>query len=262
MRALAIAATGMMAQQLNIEVISHNIANLSTTGFKQQRAEFQDLLYQQQNRVGTNSSDAGTIVPTGIQLGLGVKAAAVYRIASEGNLVNTENPLDVAINGHGYFRIELPNGDFAYTRAGTFQLSPEGEIVTAEGYIVSPGIVVPDDAQEISINKNGEVQVKLQGEIEPQNLGQLELVRFINPGGLEAKGDNLYFETAASGEAIVGIPGEEGFGPLQQGFIEASNVNPITEITNMIMAQRAYEMNSKVISSSDEMMQTATNSKR
>lgn len=262
MRALNIAATGMMAQQMNVEVISHNIANLSTTGFKRQRAEFQDLLYQNQSRVGTNSTDAGTIIPTGIQLGLGVKAAAVYRIHGQGNLSQTDNPLDLAINGEGYFQIEMPNGDIAYTRAGAFQVDPEGQIVTPEGFVVVPGITIPDDALEISVNNSGEVFVRQQGQVETTNLGQMELVRFINPGGLEARGDNLFFETAASGEPIQGVAGEEGFGTLEQGFVEASNVNPVTEITNLIVAQRAYEMNSKVISASDEMLQTANNSKR
>jgi flagellar basal-body rod protein FlgG len=254
----------MMAQQLNVEMISHNLANISTTGFKRQRAEFQDLLYQSQSRVGTNSSDAGTVVPTGIQLGLGVKTGAVYRIHDQGTLQNTENPLDLAINGKGFFRVELPDGGFAYTRSGAFQLSPEGEIVTPEGFLVSPGIIVPEDAIEISVNQVGEVQAKVDvgGEIQAQDLGQLDIVRFVNDGGLEAKGDNLFYVTASSGEEIVGVAGEEGFGTIIQGFLESSNVNPVTEITNMILAQRAYEMNSKVITTSEEMLQTAANSKR
>lgn len=262
MRSLATAATGMMAQQLNIEVISHNIANLTTTGFKRQRAEFQDLLYQDSGRVGTNSSDAGTIVPAGIQVGLGAKAAAIYRINEQGNMLNTENPLDVAINGKGWFQVEMPNGDISYTRSGSFQVDPEGQIVTPEGFLVLPGITIPEDAIDVSINRSGEVQVKLQGQVEAEIIGQIEVVRFINDGGLEARGDNLYFETLASGEPIVGIAGEEGFGVIQQGFVEASNVNPVSEITNMIVAQRAYEMNSKVITASDEMMQTVNNAKR
>ncbi len=262
MRSMATAATGMMAQQINVDVISHNIANMTTTGFKRMRAEFQDLLYQSENRVGTHSSDAGTVVPTGLQLGLGVKPQAIYRIAEQGNLATTENALDLAINGQGYFEITMPDGSLAYSRAGSFQLSPDGIIVTAEGYTVNPAITIPQDAQEISINASGEVQVKIQGQIEPQLLGQFQLVRFINPGGLEAKGDNLFVETPASGQPLQGIPSQEGFGSLQQGFLENSNVNPVTEITNLIVAQRAYEMNSKVITASEEILQTTTNVKR
>lgn len=262
MRSMATAATGMMAQQINVDVISHNIANMTTTGFKRMRAEFQDLLYQSENRVGTHSSDAGTVVPTGLQLGLGVKPQAIYRIPEQGNLASTENALDLAINGQGYFEITMPDGSLSYTRAGSFQLSPDGIIVTAEGYTVNPAITIPQDAQEISINASGEVQVKIQGQIEPQLLGQFQLVRFINPGGLEAKGDNLFVETPASGQPLQGIPSQEGFGSLQQGFVENSNVNPVTEITNLIVAQRAYEMNSKVITASEEILQTTTNVKR
>lgn len=256
MRSLDVAATGMMAQQLNVEVISNNLANVTTTSFKRQRPEFQDLIYQSQRRVGTNSADVGTIVPTGIELGLGVKTGAVYRIHEQGTLQQTENVLDLAIRGKGYFRIELPDGTDAYTRAGAFQISPEGEVITADGYIVAPGIAIPDDALDVSVNASGEVEVLLDGVIEPQNLGQLELVTFINEAGLRAEGDNLFVETAASGDALIGVPGEDGVGTILQGFLETSNVNPVTEITNLILAQRSYEMNSKVITASDEMMQT------
>lgn len=256
MRALNVAATGMHAQQRNVEVISNNIANQTTTAFKRQRAEFQDLIYQSFRRVGTNSADTGIIVPTGVEMGLGVKTGAVYRIHEQGSLQQTENILDLAIQGKGYFRVELPDGDFAYTRAGAFQLSPEGEIITVDGYLVSPGINVPDDAIDLSVNSSGEVEILLDGQIEPTNLGQLEVYSFVNEGGLRALGDNLFAETAASGDAIAGIAGEEDFGTILQGFVETSNVNAVTEITNLILAQRTYEMNSRVITASDEMMQS------
>ncbi len=260
MRALNIAATGMQAQELHVEVISHNLANMTTTGYKMMRPEFQDLLYQNYRRVGTNSTDAETVVPTGIQVGLGVKTGATYRIHTQGNVNQTENPLDLAVKGKGFFRIELPSGDFAYTRDGTFQLSPEGELVTADGYLVSPGIVVPEGAKNVSINRSGEVEVSIEGQVEPQNVGQIELVTFINEAGLDAQGDNLYLETIASGEPIVGVAGEEDVGTLLQGFLETANVNPITEISSLIMAQRAYEMNSKIITAGDEMMRALNQS--
>jgi flagellar basal-body rod protein FlgG len=262
MRALDIAATGMVAQQTNIEVISNNIANMTTTGYKRQRADFEDLLYQSQQRVGSRSSDAGTIVPTGVQLGLGVKTSAIYRINEQGTMARTDNPLDVAINGKGYFTIQLPNGENAYTRAGALQLSPEGEIVTADGYTVMPGIVVPENAVDIAINASGEVQVKVADDPTPQLLGQIEITTFINNAGLESIGDNLFLETVASGDPITGTPGEDGVGTILQGFVENSNVEPVTEISALITAQRAYEFNSKIIGASDEMMQTVAAAKR
>lgn len=258
MRSLNIGATGMLAQQLNVEVISNNIANMNTTGFKRQRAEFQDLLYQNLRRVGSASSDSGTIVPTGVQLGLGVKTAAVYRISGQGNLIQTENPLDLAINGRGHLQVELPSGETAYTRAGSLQLSPDGDIVTADGFVVDPGITVPADAIAISINQSGEVYVDLDGQVAPVLVGQFELANFPNEAGLDAIGNNLLLETDASGSATVATPGSEGFGFIMQGALETSNVNVVSEITNLITAQRAYEMNSKVIESSDEMMRTVT----
>ena len=260
MRSLHIAATGMQAQQTNVDVISHNLANQTTTSYKAQRAEFQDLIYQDLRRVGTNSSDAGTIVPTGVQLGLGVKTGAIYRNTEQGTVNNTEGPLDVAIQGDGYFQIELPDGDIAYSRNGAWKLSPDGEIVTMDGYIVQPAITVPEDAIEIAINSAGEVEVLIDGQINPSNLGQLEMVKFINPPGLQAIGDNMFLETPASGNPIIGIAGEDGFGTILQGYLENSNVNPVTEITNLIVAQRAYEMNSKVITASDEMLQALNQS--
>lgn len=259
MRALSIGATGMLAQQLNVEVISHNIANMNTTAYQRRRAEFQDLLYQNQRRVGSNSSDANTIVPAGVQIGLGVKTAAVYRISEQGNLSLTENPLDLAINGNGYFQITLPNGDTSYTRAGALQVDADGDLVTADGFTVEPGITIPQNAVDISVNASGEVLVSLDGQTAPQNVGQLTLANFINEAGLLAIGENLMLETPASGTAITGTPGSPGFGTIQQGFLETSNVNVVDEITNLISAQRAYEMNSKVIETADQMMSTLGN---
>lgn len=256
MRSLAIGATGMLAQQLNVETISNNIANSATTGFKKQRAEFQDLLYQNFRRIGSNSSDAGTIVPTGVQVGAGVRVAAVGRVLEQGNLTVTDNKLDVAVNGNGYFQIQLPNGDTAYTRAGNFKLSAEGTIVTADGYQVNPAITVPAEAIDVSINPSGEVLVKVDGSVTQTNVGQLQLANFPNAAGLEAIGDNLFLETPASGGAVQGNPGSPGFGRVVQGALETSNVNIVQEITTLITAQRAYEMNSKVIKTTDEMMQT------
>lgn len=259
MRSLNIGATGMLAQQLNVEVISHNIANMNTTAYQRRRAEFQDLLYQNQRRVGAASSDAGTIVPVGVQVGLGVKTAAVYRINEPGNLTLTENTLDMAINGPGYFQIEMPNGDTAYTRAGSFQLSNDGTIVTADGYTVQPGITIPQNAVDITVNSSGEVLATIDGQVAQQNVGQLELANFANDAGLLAVGDNLYKETDASGAPTTAAPATDGFGTLQQGFLETSNVNVVEEVTNLITAQRAYEMNSKVIETSDQMMSQLNN---
>ncbi|MCZ6509096.1 MAG: flagellar basal-body rod protein FlgG [Alphaproteobacteria bacterium] len=256
MRSLSIAATGMLAQQLNVEVISNNIANMNTTGYKRQRAEFQDLLYQTVERVGSTSSDSGTIVPAGVQIGLGVKAAAVYNISEQGSLQSTDNPLDVAISGGGYFQVTLPSGDTAYTRAGSFQLSPTGEIVTVDGYTVAPAITVPINAISVTINKSGQVLVQLPNVVTQSIVGQFQLANFANPAGLDPQGDNLFLETAASGSANTAAPGTSGLGTIEQGFVEQSNVNTVTEITNLITAQRAYEMNSKVIQTSDEMLST------
>ena len=258
MRSLSIAATGMLAQQLNVEVISNNIANMNTTGFKRRRAEFTDLLYQDLRRVGSTSSDAGTIVPAGVQIGIGVKPAAVYRITEQGNMLITDNPLDVAIQGRGYFEVEMPSGEIGYTRSGALQRGADGTIVTADGFVVMPGITIPDNATSVTINATGEVLVQIPGTVAPQNIGQFELTVFANEGGLSAIGDNLLLETGASGPAIVATPGSAGFGTLQQGFLETSNVNVVSEITNLITAQRAYEMNSKVIQASDDMMGSLT----
>lgn len=258
MRALSIASSGMLAQQMNVEVISNNIANMNTTGFKRNRAEFQDLLYQNVRRVGAQTSEADTRVATGVQIGLGVRAAGVYRIAEQGNLTLTSNTYDLAIDGRGYFRVELPTGEEAYTRAGSFQLSDQGELVTADGFRVLPGIIVPPDAVDVTISDDGTVQVKQAGQVEYQTVGQIDLAMFPNEAGLESIGDNFLKETASSGVPTIGIPTQEGFGKLRQGMLETSNVNPVSEITSLITAQRAYEMNSKVIQTVDEMM-NATN---
>ena len=254
MRSLDIAATGMLAQQLNVDVISNNIANMNTTGYKRQRAEFQDLLYQNLRRVGSTSSEAGTIVPSGIQLGVGVKPAAIYRMTGQGALSITDNPLDLAINGQGYFQVNMPSGETAYTRSGTFQISADGEIVTADGYMVEPGITLPSNAIGVSVNSSGQISVNLDGQVQDQIVGQLQLATFPNPPGLDAVGKNLFLETAASGQASTGTPGSAGFGSIEQGALEAANVDVVTEITNLIRAQRAYEMNSRVIQAADEMM--------
>ncbi len=259
MRSLDIAGTGMQAQQTNVEVISNNIANMTTTGFKRQRAEFQDLIYENLRRVGSNSSDSGTIVPSGAQVGLGVRTAAVYRISEQGNLTQTSNSLDVAIQGHGYFQVTLPSGETAYTRDGTFGLAPDGTIVTADGYAVQPGVVVPANAKSVTINNAGQVQVSLDGQTAPQTVGTIQLAVFPNEAGLEAQGDNLLLQTAASGNPVTGTPASPGFGSVMQGFVESSNVNVVSEITNLITAQRAYEMNSRVITTSDQMLSTLTN---
>ncbi|MBX3455512.1 flagellar basal-body rod protein FlgG [Ferrovibrio sp.] len=258
MRSLNTGATGMMAQQLNVEVISNNIANMSTTGFKRQRAEFQDLLYQNQRRPGATSSDANTIVPSGIQIGVGVRTAGVYRIHEQGNLNSTGNTYDLAINGKGFFQITLPSGETAYTRAGSFQVNGQGQIVNADGYLLNPNITVPQGALSVSVDVTGIVEARLAGQAQPQQLGQIQLANFINEAGLEATGDNLFLETPASGQPQVGNPNTQGLGTLRQGYLETSNVNPVQEITNLITAQRAYDMNSKVITTSDEMLQTTT----
>ena len=259
MRSLSIAATGMLAQQRNVEVVSNNLANMNTTGYMRRRTEFHDLMYQSLRRVGSTSSDAGTIIPSGVQLGLGVKLAAVYRIHEQGNLSPTDNTFDMAIQGNGYFQVQMPDGTTGYTRDGTFQLNAEGQIVTHDGYAVLPAITVPDNAVDVVINTSGEVQVKLDGQVDYQNVGQLQIANFANDTGLDSVGSNLYLETASSGGATTATPGSAGYGTILQGFLETSNVNAVEEISNLISAQRAYEMNSKVITTSDEMMRTVSN---
>jgi len=258
MRSLDIAATGMLAQQRNVEVVSNNLANMNTTAFMRRRTEFHDLIYQDLRRVGTTSSDAGTIVPSGVQLGLGVKLAAVYRIHEQGNLEATDNTFDLAIQGKGFFQITQPTGETAYTRDGTFQLDANGNVVTHDGFQISPAIAIPTNAIDVTINQSGEVLVKIEGQVAFSNVGRIQIVTFPNEAGLQAKGDNLLTETPASGAPITGNPGAVGFGSILQGFLETSNVNAVEEISNLISAQRAYEMNSKVIQTSDEMMGTLT----
>ena len=259
MRSLDIAATGMQAQQTNVEVISNNIANMTTPGYKRRQAEFQDLIYQNLRRVGSNTSDSGSVVPAGAQVGLGVRTAAIYRINEQGNLQQTSNTFDVAISGNGYFQVTLPSGETAYTRDGTFGLSPTGEIVTADGYPVLPGITIPANATSVTINAAGAVQITLSGQTAPTTVGTIQLATFPNEAGLDAQGNNLFLQSAASGNVATGVPASPGFGSVMQGFVETSNVNVVTEITNLISAQRAYEMNSRVITTSDQMLSTLTN---
>lgn len=256
MRSLDIGATGMLAQQINVDVISNNIANMTTAGFKRQRLEFQDLLYQDLRRPGATSSDAGTTVPSGIQLGLGVRPVATIRQHQQGPITLTENTLDLAVNGDGFFQIELPNGETAYTRSGAFSLNGDGTIVTQQGYTVLPEVTIPVDATTIDINESGEVLVKTPGQLAMQNVGQIELAIFPNPGGLDSIGDTMFQETDASGAVTTGVAGTENIGKIQQSAIEQSNVNVVEEITRLISAQRAYEMNSNVISTTDEMLNT------
>jgi flagellar basal-body rod protein FlgG len=258
MRSLDIGATGMLAQQMNVDVISNNIANMTTTGFKRQRVDFKDLIYQNIARPGAPSSDVGTILPSGLQLGLGVRVGAVYRIHEQGALQITENPLDLALTGDGFFQIEMPDGETAYTRSGVFQVNQDGEIVTSQGYRLDPNITAPQNTIAIQVNENGEVFAQLDGQVNLQNLGQIQLANFVNPAGLESVGDNLFKETEASGPPVTGNPGDENFATVRQGALENSNVNVVEEITSLITAQRAYEMNSNVINTSDEMLQTVT----
>lgn len=258
MRALRTAASGMAAQQLNVEVISNNIANMNTVGYKRQRAEFQDLLYQNVERMGAQSSSQGTVVPTGIQIGAGVKAGSVYRITEQGTPSQTGGRYDMAVDGRGYFQVILPSGETAYTRAGNFSVNGEGQLVTDDGYSVEPAITIPQDAVDVTVSKSGQVQVISAGTTAPTTVGQLELATFFNEAGLEAVGDNLLMETAASGSATVGTPGDAGLGQILQGYTESSNVDAVAEISALIVAQRAYEMNSKVITTADQMLSVAS----
>ena len=261
MRSLDIAATGMIAQQRNVEVVSNNLANMNTTAFTRRRTEFHDLLYQNLRRVGSTSSNAGTVVPSGVQLGLGVKLAAVYRIHEQGNLTATDNTFDLAVQGKGLFEITLPTGEAAYSRDGTFQLNANGEIVTHDGYPLQPGISVPDNAVDVTINAAGEVLVKIEGQVNLSNVGQIQIAVFQNDAGLEAVGNNLFIETPASGSAIAGNPAATDFGSILQGFLETANVNAVEEITELISAQRAFEMNSKVVTTADDVLNTISQMK-
>ncbi len=260
MRAMHTAATGMMAQELNVQVISNNIANLRTTGYKRQQAHFQDLLYQTMRRSGSATSDQGTQVPAGVEIGSGVKTVSTARVMTQGNVTQTEKDYDVAIRGEGLFRIRMPDGRTGYARDGGFNLDAQGQLVTKEGYLVEPGITVPQNAAKVTISPTGLVQFVPPGNNpQPTDIGQIQLARFVNKAGLESIGDNLFVETAASGPAIEGNPGSEGFGNLQQGFLEEANVNAVTEISSLIAAQRAYEMNSKVVTAADQMLSSTSN---
>ncbi len=258
MRSMYIGATGMIAQQRNVEIISNNLANMNTTAFKRHRSEFQDLLYQDYRRPGDTSSADGTVVPTGIQSGLGVKLAAVYRVNEEGPVNPTGNTFDLAVQGKGYFQVDLPNGDTGYTRDGAFQLNANGELVTHDGYTVQPGITIPQNVTDVNINSAGEVLVHVDGQSKPQNLGQIQLATFANEAGLHAEGGNMYTETDASGAPTSGSPSEPGKGSILQSFLETSNVNSVTEVTALISAQRAYEMNSKTITIASAMEEKVT----
>lgn len=258
MRSLWTSTTGMSAQNLNMDVIANNLANVSTTGFKKSRADFQDLLYQIMKVPGSPTS-ADTKSPTGIQVGLGVKPAAVTKLFTEGDIVQTQNTLDIAIEGQGFFQVLLPDGNTAYTRAGNLKMDGDGRVTTSDGYPIQPEITLPEDAREITISETGVVSAFLGSDTTSTELGNIDLVDFINPAGLVAIGRNLFRETEASGTAVTGTPGTDGFGTLLQGYVENSNVNLVEEMTQMITTQRAYEINSNVISTSDEMMQTVTN---
>jgi flagellar basal-body rod protein FlgG len=256
MRALDTAATGMAAMDLQVQVIAGNIANMSTTGFKSQRAEFQDLIYEHVQRIGAQASDQGNILPVGIELGSGVKTVGTPRLMTQGALQQTSNTLDVAIQGDGWFKILMPDGSYSYTRDGSFKMDAQGRVVTAEGNIVQPGITIPQNATGTTINNQGQVSITQPGSTTSTILGQFTLTRFINNAGLQANGDNLFLATPASGTPQDGLPGVDGAGTLLQGSLEQSNVEAVTEISNLIAAQRAYEMNSKVITAADEMLQT------
>lgn len=258
MKALQIAASGMSAQQMRVDVVSNNLANMSTSGYNARRAEFADLHYQQVTRPGTVNAQDGTVLPTGVQMGLGVRPAAVSVIVQQGSLLETGGELDLAVEGKGYIEVTLPSGTSAYTRDGGLKRSADGLIVTSDGYEVAPGITIPTDARSLSINAAGEVFAYFNDQVAPQQLGQITLATFANEKGLEAMGSNLYLETAASGAAAVSVPGEDGLGTLRQGYLEESSVDPVREVTELIKAQRGYELNAKVITAADEMLAATT----
>lgn len=257
-RSLWIAKTGLNAEQTRMDVIANNIANVNTTGYKRERAVFADLLYQNLRQAGAQSSQQ-TQLPSGLEIGTGVRTVATERLFSEGNLTQTNNPLDVAINGNGFLQVLLPNGTLAYTRAGNLELNNQGQVVTPEGYPVQPAIAIPQGATSVTIAADGTVSVTLPGQAQAQQIGNLQLATFVNPAGLQASGDNQYLETTASGPPTTGQPGVNGVGTLRQGFLETSNVNVVQELVNMIATQRAYEVNSKMVQASNQMMQYANN---
>ena len=260
-RALYTAATGMNAQETNIDVVSNNLANSNTTGYKKSRAEFQDLLYQQVVEPGSPTSSS-TANSSGVQIGLGVKTAAVQKVFAQGDLISTSNPLDMAIEGDGFFQVQLPDGDQAFSRAGSFQLNSQGQLTTSDGYVVDPGVAIPSDSLAISVGQDGSISVRQPGSATTTQVGQLTGVRFANNAGLRAVGKNLYQETESSGTPTTGIFSENGFGRVSQGFIESSNVSVVEQVVNMITAQRAYEASSKGITTADEMLSQAINLKR
>lgn len=251
---LMISKTGMQAQQMQLDVISNNLANVSTNGFKRANAVFEDLMYQNLRQPGSASSEQ-TVLPTGYQVGLGVKVAASSRSFTQGALTQSGNTYDLAIQGNGFFQIQMPDGTTAYTRDGSFQVDANGQLVTNNGYLVQPGITIPADAQTVTIAADGTVSVSVAGQSAPQEVGQLAIASFVNPAGLDPKGQNLWAETAASGAPQAGVPGSNGLGTLQQGYVETSNVNVVEELVAMIQTQRAYELNSKAIQTSDQMLQ-------
>ncbi|MEM5469223.1 MAG: flagellar basal-body rod protein FlgG [Celeribacter marinus] len=259
MRALKIAATGMSAQQMRVETISQNLANMNTTGYNARRAEFSDLHYQQMARPGTINAADGTVLPTGVQLGLGVRPSSVTVQLAQGSLSQTNGDLDIAIEGKGYFEVALPSGQSAYSRDGTLKRSADGLIVTSEGFALVPNITIPDDARSISINAEGEVYAYFNDRVDPELLGQLTLAGFSNSKGLEAIGSNMFLESPASGPAIVSIPGTDGLGTLRQGYLEDSSVDAVREVTELIEAQRGYELNAKVITAADQMLSATSN---
>ena len=260
-RSLWASASGMQAQALNLDVISNNLANVNTSGFKKSRAEFQDLLYETLKPAGTSSSQDSQ-VPAGVQIGHGTRPSSVLKIFTQGSMENTNNELDLAIEGDGFFQIILPNGEIAYTRDGAFKLDRDGRIVNSDGFALEPEITIPTDAVSISVGMDGTVSVLQTGESTPSEIGTIELARFVNPAGLISTGRNLYATSEASGDEFTGTPGEDGLGNLSQGFLEMSNVSVVDEMVNMITAQRAYETNSKSIQTADEMLQLANNIKR
>jgi flagellar basal-body rod protein FlgG len=258
MRALSIAATGMAAQQTNVEVIANNIANINTTGFKRERAEFTDLLYETERAAGTTASSDETVVPEGNTLGLGVRTVAIRSLSNQGSLANTTNKFDLALNGRGWFQIQGDNNEVLYTRDGAFNKNASGQLVTLDGNLVVPGITVPSTASDVIVNSSGQVYAVVGATGTQQLLGQLTIANFPNETGLDPLGGNLFRQTSASGDAIIGNPGDPGYATLQQGYLENSNVDPVKEITELISAQRAYEMNSKVIQTADDMYSTVT----
>jgi flagellar basal-body rod protein FlgG len=262
MRALAIAATGMEAQQTNLEVIANNIANINTTGYKKARAEFSDLIYQTDRAEGTPNQSNQALIPEGINIGLGVRMVAVRNLHTEGDLSQTGNSYDMAIVGRGFFQIVAPDGTTSYTRDGAFNTNENGELVTGDGYKVIPTITVPVTATQVTVNESGQVMATIGTSTTQTSLGQLQIANFVNEAGLKELGGNLFAETPASGSPVIGVPGDPSFGTIKQGYLENSNVDPVKEITELISAQRAYEMNSKVITTADEMAQTVSKNMR